>query len=174
MIKDELQENTITIAEFIRVIRSLQSDEPRVQPGVWYTTQKQHWLGWLGEYDGPGAYGRIPGKQRDAKFAYNHIVCPEALLWLIEAAGVRQELVQAAQSATETGTSLMQKADAIRRHVPWSELYNVLWGSGRTVPKANFLERFLGRKSARAAIDRRAELDCVPAPGGTSEIALGV
>ena len=150
MIKDAPQEQTITIAEFIRVIRSLPSDEPRVQCGIWYTTQKQHWLGWLGEYDSPGAYGRIPGKQRDAKFAYNHVVCPEALLWLIEAAGVRQELVQVAQSATEAGTSLMQKAGAIRRHVPWAELYNVLWGSGRTVSRATLIERLLGQKPTRA------------------------
>lgn len=25
---------------------------------VWYTSQKEHWLGWLSEYDGPGAYDR--------------------------------------------------------------------------------------------------------------------
>jgi hypothetical protein len=41
------------------------------------------------EYDGPGAYGRIAGKQRDARFAYNHIVEPKMLLWLIKAAGVK-------------------------------------------------------------------------------------
>ena len=23
--------------------------------GVWYKSQKEHWLGWLSEYDGPGA-----------------------------------------------------------------------------------------------------------------------
>ncbi|MBR0405923.1 MAG: hypothetical protein IJI68_12125, partial [Eggerthellaceae bacterium] len=22
--------------------------------GVWYRSQKEHWLGWLSEYDGPG------------------------------------------------------------------------------------------------------------------------
>lgn len=38
--------------------------------GVWYATQKQHWLGWLKEYDGPGYRSLchqprsiIPGKQ---------------------------------------------------------------------------------------------------------------
>jgi len=76
---------TISIAQFIRVIERLPSDQAIHDPRVWYTTQKEHWLGWLHEYDGPGAYGRIPGKQRDAKFAYNHIVEPKMLLWLIEA-----------------------------------------------------------------------------------------
>ena len=143
-------EETITIVEFIRVIRTLPSDEPRVQSGVWYTTQKEHWLGWLGEYDSPGAYGRIPGKQRDARYAYNHVVCAPMLLWLIEAAGVRQDLAQAARSAYETGNLLSQKSGAIRRHVPWAEVHDVLWGSGRTVPKATLLGRLLGWKPARA------------------------
>ena len=89
---------SISIAEFRRAIERLPSDQPRSQPGVWYQTQKEHWLGWLREYEGPGAYGRKPNQSRDAKFAYNHVVCPEMLLWLIEAAGVRQELVTGARS----------------------------------------------------------------------------
>ena len=31
----------------------------------------------------------MAGTQRDARFAYNHIVEPKMLLWLIEAAGVK-------------------------------------------------------------------------------------
>lgn len=82
-------ERPISIREFIHKIERLSSDEPVHDPRVWYMTQKEHWLGWLREYDGPGAYGRIAGKQRDARFAYNHIVEPKMLLWLIEAAGVK-------------------------------------------------------------------------------------
>jgi hypothetical protein len=44
--------------------------------GVWYTSQKEHWLGWLSEYDGPGAYGRKRWMGRSAEFVYNHINCP--------------------------------------------------------------------------------------------------
>ncbi len=43
-------EDPISIAEFIRAIQRLPSDEPRVDPNVWYRIQKEHWLGWLGEY----------------------------------------------------------------------------------------------------------------------------
>ena len=25
---------------------------------AWWSTQKEHWLGWLTEYNGPGYYGR--------------------------------------------------------------------------------------------------------------------
>jgi hypothetical protein len=121
-------ERTISIAEFIRAIRRLPSDEPRRVPGVWYTTQKEHWLGWLHDYGGPGAYGRIPGQNRDAKFVYNHIVCPEMLLWVIAAAGVRQDLVDAARRAYAEGATMMQQSGAIRRCVPWVELRDVIWG----------------------------------------------
>ncbi len=119
---------SISIAEFRRAIERLPSDQPRSQPGVWYQTQKEHWLGWLHEYEGPGAYGRKPNQSRDAKFAYNHIVCPEMLLWLIQAAGVKQELVTAAQNAAATGTTMMQSAGAIRKQVSWSEVSAALGG----------------------------------------------
>jgi hypothetical protein len=51
-------EKQITIDEFIRVIKRLPSDQPVDNPRKWYKTQKEHWLGWLGEYDSSGAFGR--------------------------------------------------------------------------------------------------------------------
>jgi len=50
------------------------------------------------------------------------------LLWLIEAAGVRRELVAAARVAAAAGGTMMQRAGAIRRHVPWTEVRAALWG----------------------------------------------
>jgi len=121
-------ERPVGIKEFIRKIERLPSDQPVDNPRVWYRTQKEHWLGWLREYDGPGAYGRIPGKQRDAKFAYNHVVEPKMLLWLIEATGLNPDLVDRAKRASAEGASLMQKSGAIRRVVPWTVLYDAIWG----------------------------------------------
>ncbi len=121
-------ERTIGIAEFIRAIDGLPSDPPMVRPGAWYRTQKEHWLGWLHDYEGPGAYGRAIGRSRDARFAYNHIVCPGMLLWLGEAAGVEPERVAAARAAAEGLPTQMHQAAAIRRHVPWSVVYAALFG----------------------------------------------
>jgi hypothetical protein len=56
--------------------------------GVWYKSQKEHLLGWLSEYDGPGFYNRKTWEGRSAKYIYNHIGCPPMLFWLAEAAGV--------------------------------------------------------------------------------------
>ena len=86
---------------------------------VWYTSQKQHWLGWLSEYHGPGAYGR-KNQDGSAEFAYNHIVCPPMILWLAEAAGVsRARIVKAKQAALGAGPFLASQSAAIRKIVPW-------------------------------------------------------
>lgn len=56
--------------------------------------------GWLGAHDGPGAYGHKGGEGRDARFVYNHIVCPYLPLYLIRAIPLRPELVAAAEKAS--------------------------------------------------------------------------
>ena len=124
-------ETSMTINQFIRIIRGLRSDEPYIDPSKWYTTQKQHWLGWLGEYHGPGAYGRKSNAKRDARYAYNHIVQFKMLLWLTEAAGVRNGLVISARRVCKGASSLQQKSAAIRKHIPWDELETALWSKKR-------------------------------------------
>ena len=86
---------------------------------VWYKSQKEHWLGWLSEYAGPGFYGRKTAN-RSAEYAYNHIVCPPMVLWLGEASGVDKSLVNAAkQAALKAPASLPSKSAAIRQVIPW-------------------------------------------------------
>jgi len=117
----------MTIGTFVHHIQALPSDESHPDPGVWYLTQKEHWLGWLSEYDGPGAYGRT-GQQRDARFAYNHIVNPRMLMYLIEAIPMRPESVEAAHTAfrAKENATLMQTSGAIRKVVPWAAIYQAL------------------------------------------------
>ncbi len=50
------------------------------------------------------------------------------LLYLARAIPLRPELVDAAETAYLTGNSLMEKSGAIRKVVPWSEVYQALWG----------------------------------------------
>ena len=118
---------SISIKVFIATIRYLRPDAPVSNPKKWYLTQKEHWIGWLSEYNGPGAYGRKTGVHRDAKFAYNHVVQPELLLYLATASGVDGELVAAANRAFENRKSLMQAAGAIRAIIPWETVAVALW-----------------------------------------------
>lgn len=123
----------VAIGKFMRAIRALPSDEPVVTKGKWYLTQKQHWLGWLSEYGGPGAYERLLGTKRDARYAYNHIVEPRMLLWLIGSAGVQPSKVLAARKAAQAAQSMGSKSAAIRRIVTWENLQAALWPPSRSV-----------------------------------------
>jgi hypothetical protein len=120
---------SISIAKFVRAIRTLPSDQPCITSGKWYKTQKEHWIGWLSEYHGPGAYGRSTGHARDAKFAYNHIVEYRMLLWLIKAADIDPKLVTKAKKAAAKHAALQQQAAAVRKHVPWSKIELAIWGN---------------------------------------------
>lgn len=109
----------------IQAIRRLPPDKrvPDRTPGYNnYNTQKEHWLGWLDPTAGTGSYPRRARSDRDARYVYNHIVEPKMLLWLVSAAGVSPELLDSAERAAKTASTLAGKSAAIRRHVPWSEV----------------------------------------------------
>lgn len=109
-----------SIEWLVAAIRRLPSDKPvpdRTPGYSRYNTQKDHWLGWLQPGAGTGTYPRAPAK--NARGVYNRIVEAKLLLWLIEAAHVRPDLVTAARSAAEGASSMAGKSAAIRKHVPW-------------------------------------------------------
>lgn len=117
----------ISIKSLLNAIRSLKPDKPVHNPKKWYLTQHEHWIGWLSEYNGPGAYGRQTSIKRDAKFAYNHVVQPEMLLYLAKASGVERKLLVAANFAFNLDGTLMQKSGAIRTIIPWETAARALW-----------------------------------------------
>jgi hypothetical protein len=87
---------------------------------VWYSSQKEHWMGWLAGYNGPGAYGRKSWSGRTAEFVYNHINCPPMVLWLAEAAGVpKKDILAAKRSALAGARNRGSHCALIRRAIPW-------------------------------------------------------
>ena len=90
---------------------------------AWYSSQKEHWLGWLGAYNGPGAYGRANWSNRSAEFVYNHIQCAPMLVWLAEAVGVPSDRLKAAcVDVTKSGARYAAQCGAFRRAVPWAKI----------------------------------------------------
>ena len=86
---------------------------------AWYSSQKEHWQGWLAGYSGPGAYGRM-NWERDARFIYNHFQCPPGLLWMAEALRLDPALLRAGLDAIlNAPRSLASQCAAFRRVVPW-------------------------------------------------------
>ena len=93
---------------------------------AWYSHQKEHWLGWLKEYDGPGYYGR---KTWDvtAETVYNRVNNPAMVLWLGEAAGIPTAQVKRAVAvAWEAPANFSSQCGAIRRVVPWTDIEPLL------------------------------------------------
>jgi hypothetical protein len=113
----------------IDAIGALPSDDsvPPKTPGYnKYTTQKEHWLGWLNPAEKTGTYVRTSGDERGARNVYNRIVEPKMLLWLIAASGVRKDLADAARVAADIDAPLPTRSKAIRKHVPWTEVATAL------------------------------------------------
>lgn len=94
---------------------------------AWYEHQKQHWEGWLGAYDGPGAYGRKEWASRDAKFIWNHIQCAPMLYWLAEALGLPEaDLERAYREVLAAPKRNAPQCAALRRVLPWAMIEDAL------------------------------------------------
>jgi hypothetical protein len=132
----------MTIRQFILAIRKLPSDKPVVSE-KWYLTQKEHWLGWLSEYNGGGAYGRQPRMNRHAEFAYNHIVESKMLLWIISAARVSPKLARAARRECKEVDSMQRRSAILRKHVPWGVLADALWPGYAPMVRGKLSRRFV-------------------------------
>jgi hypothetical protein len=92
----------------------------RLGENVWYHSQKEHWLGWLSDQDGPGFYGRATFN-RTAQRIYNQINCAPMLVWLSEASGVEKSLLRRAETAVQkAGASYPRQCGAVRRILPWA------------------------------------------------------
>ncbi len=134
-----------------RRIKRLAADTPRhkalehaLGEGVgygsaWYGSQKEHWLGWLAEYGGPGAYGRKGDAKRDARYVYNHIQCAPMLFWLAESVGIEEDLLSRAfEDVTHAPASNASQCAVLRKVVPWEMIEGKL-----PKPRLSTLE-FLG------------------------------
>jgi len=115
-----------TVAGLTHAISALEPD-PEVPQGTQgysrFTTQRGHWLGWLGFKPG-GLYKRSP--EGRASVVYNRIVEPKMLLWLIEAAGVDSGLFSQAKPGASAASTLGGLSKAIRQAVPYSKVADAL------------------------------------------------
>lgn len=117
------------IVELLIAIARL-PEEKRTRSGKWYESQKEHWIGWLYHYNSAGAYNRKVTSGRNAKFVYNHVVCPGLLTYLANASGVNRNLVSEARKIESSGGTEMQRAGKIRKIIPWNVVYQSLVKNG--------------------------------------------
>ncbi len=121
---------SISTHKLRRRIQALPPGQCVDNEGQWYSTHKEHWLGWLKQYHSPGAYDRKVTSGRDARYAYNHIMNPEMLLYLVRQSGVSKRLLAQAVREARSLTPWPKKVAAIRRIVPWDLVAEKLWPAG--------------------------------------------
>ena len=123
--------DSLDLRDLLVAISRMAEDKRVCREAVWYESQKEHWIGWLLDYRSPGAYGRKVVAGRDARFVYNHVVCPDLLLFLAKGSGVSEKLVRAAREAARgAGGTQMAQSAAIRKYIPWEEVLTALKSSG--------------------------------------------
>lgn len=120
---------SLDVIELLIAVSRLPEDRRR-RRNVWYESQKEHWIGWLFHYNSPGAYARKITHGRDARFVYNHVVCPGLLVYLARAAGVSRALVREAERLAVAPGTEMARAGAIRRVISWERVQQALLDNG--------------------------------------------
>ena len=128
-------ESSTEIVELLIAISRLPEDKRRKR-AAWYESQKEHWIGWLYHYNSPGAYNRKTTSGRDARFVYNHIVCPGLLTYLADKSGVPRKLVQEIKQIERGSGTEMNRSGKIRKVVPWELVEAALLKSGHLRPVA--------------------------------------
>jgi len=108
-----------------------QSEDERKQ------SLKEGVLQWLREYHQPGYYKRKnPGKS--AKYMYNHLQSPAAIIFLAEAAGVSEELLERAFQVASDPLLLTKSSQsgAVRELIPWQAVEKQIdWNSEKERPQ---------------------------------------
>ncbi|MEO0668964.1 MAG: hypothetical protein AAFZ99_13720 [Pseudomonadota bacterium] len=99
----------------------------QVGPGygtAWYSSQREHWLRWLQDYQTAGPYGRKPTKRTPAKVVYGRVNCPPMVFWLAEIFGVDVNRLSAAHvAAAAARKNQASQSGAIRSLIPWDVVF---------------------------------------------------
>jgi hypothetical protein len=102
-----------------------------------YTSHKEHWQGWLWEYDGPGGYNRrVPKQPRSQAYIFSHLHNAPMMLWLAEAAGVNPALIEKADRVMRrlaiepSPSSAVRDAAAFRKVIGWHLVASALADRG--------------------------------------------
>jgi hypothetical protein len=125
----------ISVSDLRRVVKQLDTEQPLTDAyemrtvgrgSGTYANQRQHLIGWLGEYNSTGYYNR-KNPSTSGKTFYNHFRCAAGLVWLAEALGEDQEVLAGAIAVIEAGSSNpSSECAAFRRAVSWDRIVELV------------------------------------------------
>ncbi|MCI1935075.1 MAG: hypothetical protein LKJ44_05125 [Bifidobacteriaceae bacterium] len=131
-----MTDDDIYIPDFVRVLKKLKPHLPisdrydseaarqySQNTGAWYSSQKEHMLGWFPAQLtlGAGSYTRQKPNQ-SARTTYNRLLSSGALLWIAEALGEDSSIVQAAATAALNEPNKKKRPALIRKYITWSRI----------------------------------------------------
>jgi hypothetical protein len=120
-----------TIRDFRDAVHSLRTAptprSDRLPAPEGYETYSDQWLRWLEEYRTPGFYNRQTIVD-DAKTCYNRLANAPAIIWLNEAAGMDDRVIEAAIVASRDRSPKQTAAMYARRVLLWSRVEPLLFG----------------------------------------------
>lgn len=96
----------MSIEEFIQAVKKLSAHDHR-----------EEWIRWSSKHE-----------NATAKSVYNHLAYPEMLLWLSQAVGIDQGLIEMAESDIKQITNVHSQCAAIRKRMPWKDIERLLRG----------------------------------------------
>lgn len=122
----------ISVTDFVRVLSQLEpylpiSDEYEhtkgQKSGVWWSTQKEHMVGWFSSQLtlGSGAYTR-ERTNSSARTTYNRLLSAGAFVWMAEALGEDPDIVRRAADAARNEPNARKRPALLRRHLPWDRI----------------------------------------------------
>lgn len=127
--KTNTEQIDFDVRDFAKLLASLSSHLPisdameEADPqkkGRWWASQREHMSSWFDAQasTGSGAFTR-QRPNLSARTTYNRLQHPEGLVWIAEALGADQTLVQ--RVATEALTiSRHSRSGFVRKHLPWA------------------------------------------------------
>ena len=124
--------------------------------GKWYTSQRQHMLGWLVFQDCKARMAGLDPKTLKASNIWNRLKCSPSMFWLAEGAGVSSDLLDQAEEAAIRATAINPRdgnphGTYMREIIPWPILEEAILGGPNASPED------YARTQANAAFDRLAE-----------------
>lgn len=119
-----------SIIDLLTAVRRLPAHMPQSDrlPFGDYQSHKDHWIGWLSEYNTEGAYGRTDTAVSDARTVYQRLNNDRIIIWLNEAAGEAPPIIATAIAMTSRCLGNKQaKAKIARQHLPWERAATLLF-----------------------------------------------
>lgn len=124
------QPTDFTTRDFARLLNTLPAHLPisdeydahlGQKVGRWWTSQREHMVGWFNgrTTHGAGAYSRETPND-SARTTYNRLLNPGSLLWIAEALGVDSRPIQRAADAAAAESDHRRRCGQIRAVLPWS------------------------------------------------------